>query len=158
MGSHPNRGLLQDTLQGKYHSQVGGIKEVQPLGKGFYQIILEDKDSTTNLIAMSPCQVRNTWLFMRQWTHGFDPKKVAQHDDSMKKVTMLFPGVSFECSMLLPTIGSSFGMMLDDDLMQANKLKKHLGTPSIRLLVQDIDRLPSKIFIPGKTECGSNNA
>ena len=26
-------------LQGKYHPQVGGIKEVQPHGKGFDQII-----------------------------------------------------------------------------------------------------------------------
>ena len=42
-------------MQGKYHSQVGGIKEVQPLGNNFYQIVLEDKDSVANLIAMSPC-------------------------------------------------------------------------------------------------------
>ena len=39
-------------LQGKFHSQVGGIKEVQPLGKRFYQIVLEDKDSATNLKAV----------------------------------------------------------------------------------------------------------
>ena len=57
VGSRPNRGLLRDMLQGKFHSQVGGIKEVQLLGKGFYQIVLEDKDSATNLITMSPGQV-----------------------------------------------------------------------------------------------------
>mgnify|MGYP006872756444 CR=1 FL=1 len=28
VGSQPNRGLLRDMLQGKFHSQVGGIKEV----------------------------------------------------------------------------------------------------------------------------------
>ena len=44
-------------LKGKYHSQVGGIKEVQLLRKGFYQIVLEDKDSAMNLIEMSPCHV-----------------------------------------------------------------------------------------------------
>ena len=59
VGSRPNRGLLRDMLQGKFHSQVGGIKEVQPLGKGFYQIVLEDKESAMNLITMSPCQVIN---------------------------------------------------------------------------------------------------
>ena len=75
--------------------KIGGIKEVQALGKGFYQIILEDKDSASNLITLSPCQVRNTWLFMRKWTHGFNPEKAANHDDAMKKVTVLFPGLSF---------------------------------------------------------------
>ena len=150
MGSRPNRGLLRDMLQAKFHSQLRGIKEVQPLGKGFYQIILEDKESATNLIALSPCQVRNTWLFMRKWTHGFNPEKAAQQDDSMKKVTMLFPGLSLEYNMLLPTIGNSFGMMLDEELTLADRLKKHLGPPSIRLLVQDINKLPSKILIPGK--------
>ena len=65
------------------------------LGKGFYQVILEERDSASNLITLSPCQVRNTWLFMRKWTHGFNPEK-AQHEDSMKKVTMLFPRLSLE--------------------------------------------------------------
>ena len=100
VGSQPNRGLLRDMLQGKFHSQVGGIKEVQPLGKGFYQIVLEDKDSATNLITMSPCQVQNTWLIMRKWTHGFNLEKAAQNDDFMKKVTMLFYGLSLEYNML----------------------------------------------------------
>ena len=150
MGSRPNRGLLRDMLQAKFHSQIGGIKEVQALGKGFYQIILEDKDSASNLITLSPCQVRNTWLFMRKWTHGFNPEKAAQHEDSMKKVTMLFPGLSLEYNMLLPTIGNSFGMMLEEELTLADRLKKHLGPPSIRLLVHDINKLPSKILIPGK--------
>ena len=81
-------------LQGKYHSQVGGIKEVQPLGKGFYQIVLEDKVSAANIIAMSPYQVQNTWLFMRKWTHGFNLEKAVQHDDSMKKATILCSGLS----------------------------------------------------------------
>ena len=52
MGSRPNRGLLQDMLQAKFHSQIDGIKEVQALGKGFYQIILVDKDSASNLITL----------------------------------------------------------------------------------------------------------
>ena len=150
VGSRPNRGLLRDMLQGKYHAQVGGIKEVQLLGKGFYQIVLEDKVAAEKLITLSPCQIRNTWLFMRKWTHGFNPEKAAHHDDAMKKVTMLFPGLSLEYSRLLPTIGNSFGMMLDEDLTLADRLKKQLGPPSIRLLVPDIDKLPSKVLIPGK--------
>ena len=81
----------------------------------------------------------------------FNPKKAAQHDDSMKKVIMLFPGLSLEYNMLLPTIGNSFGMMLDKELRLADRLKKHLGPPpSICLLVQDINKLPSKILILGK--------
>ena len=68
----------------------------------------------------------------------------------MKKVTMLFPGLSLEYNRLLPTIGNSFGMMLDEDLTLADRLKKQLGPPSIRLLVPDIDKLPSKVLIPGK--------
>ena len=68
----------------------------------------------------------------------------------MKKVTMLFPGLSLEYNMLLPTIGNSFGMMLEEELTLADRLKKHLGPPSIRLLVHDINKLPSKILIPGK--------
>ena len=72
VGSHSDRGLLRDMLQGEYHGQVGGMKKVQLLGKGFYQIVLEDKDAATKLIAMSPCQIRNTWLFICKWTHGFN--------------------------------------------------------------------------------------
>ena len=68
----------------------------------------------------------------------------------MKKVTMLFPGLSLEYNMLLPTIGHSFGMMLEEELTLPEKLKKHLGPPSICLLVHDINKLPSKILIPGK--------
>ena len=41
-------------------------------------------------------------------------------------------------------------MMLDEDLTLADRLKKHLGPSSIRLLVQDIDKLSSKIIIPRK--------
>ena len=103
-----------------------------PLGKGFNQNILEDKDSATNLITMSPCHVRNTWLFMHKWTCGSNPEKASQHNDSMKKVTILFPRLSLEYNMLLPTIGNSFDMMLDEELMLANRLNKHLGPPSIR--------------------------
>ena len=81
---------------------------------------------------------------MRKWTHGFNPEKVAEHDDSVKKVTMLFPGLSLEYNILkLPTIGNSFGMMLDEELTLSDMLKKHLGPPSIRLLVHDINKLPS---------------
>ena len=87
---------------------------------------------------------------MRKWTHGFNSEQAAQHDDSMKKVTMLFPSLSLKYNMLLPTIGNSFDMMLKDELTLADMLKKHLGPPFIRLLVQDINKLPSKILIPGK--------
>ena len=59
MGSRPNRGLLRDMLQAKFHSQIGGLKEVQALGKGFYQIILEDKDSASNLITVMTWQDSN---------------------------------------------------------------------------------------------------
>ena len=95
---------------------------------------------------------------MHKWTHGFNPEKVAHHDDAMKKVTMLFPGLSLEYSRLLPTIGNSFGMMLDEDLTLVDRLKKQLGPPSIRLLVLDIDKLPSKVLIPGKNGMRLNNA
>ena len=40
-----------------HFKRIGGIEEVQPLDKGFYQIILEDKDSAVHLIAMFPCHV-----------------------------------------------------------------------------------------------------
>ena len=87
---------------------------------------------------------------MRKWTHGFNSEQAAQHDDSMKKVTMLFPSLSLKYNMLLPTIGNSFDMMLKDELTLADMLKKHLGPPFICCLVQDIDKLPSKILILGK--------
>ena len=45
-----------------------------------------------------------------------------------------------EYTRLLPTIGNSFGMMLDEDLTLADRLKKQLGPPSIRLLVPNIDK------------------
>ena len=114
-------------VQAKFHSQIGGIKEVQALSKGFNQIVLEEKDSAVNLIAISPCQVRNTWLFMRKWTHGFNPEQATQHDESMKNVTMLFPGLSYYWKLL--------SMMLDEELTLPDRLKKHIGPPSIHLLV-----------------------
>ena len=126
------------------------MKEVQLLIKGFSQIILEDKDPAMNLIEMFPWHVRNTWMFMRKWTHSFNLEKAAQQDESMKKITMLFPALSIEYNLLLPTIWSSFGMMPEEELMLAVQLKKDLGPPFIRLLLQDIDKLPSKILFLGK--------
>ena len=74
-------------------------------------------------------------MLMRKWTHGFNLEKVAQQDESMKKITMLFPGFSLEYNLLLPTIWSSFGMMLEEELTLAVKLKNHLGPPFIRFLL-----------------------
>ena len=102
-------------LQGKYCSQIGGIREVQPLGKGLYQIVLENKDFVEKHINVS-CNIRNTQMFMHKWIHGFNLVEATQQKISMKKL-MMFSRLSLQYNVLLPSIGNSFGLMLKEELI-----------------------------------------
>ena len=73
VGSRPSRGELRDLLQEKLLAEVGKIRDVQILGRGFYQVEFEEQESATKAIGMSPLLVRGARVHLRSWFHGFDP-------------------------------------------------------------------------------------
>ena len=49
IGARPNRGELNDLIQGSLQGLIGRIKDVQFLGKGFYHVELDTIDSVSNI-------------------------------------------------------------------------------------------------------------
>ncbi|KAH7277723.1 hypothetical protein KP509_38G003800 [Ceratopteris richardii] len=129
VGSRPNRGELRDLLYRRLQLEATTIKDVQPLGKGYYQIEFNREETVGFLLTQNPLDLRGARAFFSPWHSGFNAAEATRNGEKIFKITAL-------------------GIQLETEDMMASHLARSNGMPSVKLLVSEIKDLPEILHLP----------
>ena len=148
VGSRPSRGGLRDLLQGYLLADAGKIIDIQPLGRNYYQVEFETAEMAAHVLTRSPLSLPSARAHFCAWHHAIDIAADPLAAAAGFPVSVCFPGLRKEYRALLPALGRSFGIVLEEPQTAASVVAKAAGLPSIRVLVPDPDALPTEIQLP----------
>ena len=145
IGARPNRGLLRDMLQARLQVQV---VHVQMLGQGFYHVEFLEASSVKLVMHNNPVDMRGSLAFFSQWTQGFSPKEECKSGQMLGPVTMVMPGLRKEYLPFIEEIGKQVGIVVKKGKEQQDVKSNTSGSPSIRILLTSLERLPKVVVLP----------
>ena len=94
--SRPNRGELRDLLQGQLLAEIGKIVDIQPLGRGYYQVEFLTLEMATKVRERSPLAIQNSLIHFYPWRHGFSTAADPLAAVAGFSVFVCFPGLRKE--------------------------------------------------------------
>ena len=92
VGSRPNRALLRDWLQSCLQQDLGKLKDIAFMGKGFYHVTMMPETNICKIVESSPLIWHNARAYVFKWDVDFHMCKVDACIGNPTVVTAFFPG------------------------------------------------------------------
>ncbi|KAH7306950.1 hypothetical protein KP509_22G039400 [Ceratopteris richardii] len=125
-------------LLARMQTDIGDIKDIRILGKGFYHIELNSTESLKVLLAQNPLKPRSARGVFTKWKPNFNPTEAIANEEHLYWVNAIFLRLSKEYMPLITRVGASLGAVLQEPESMASRIRKADGLPSV------LSRPPSK--------------
>ena len=109
VGSRPNTTLLRDWLQTCLQEDLGKLKDIAFMGKGFYHVTMMPETNICKIVESSPLIWHNARAYVFNWDVDFDMCKADACVGNPTVVTAFFPGLPKQWEPFLQAIGKSMG-------------------------------------------------
>ena len=146
VGSRPNRAILRDWLQSCLQEDLGRLKDIAFMGKGFYHVIVMPETNVCKIVESSPLIWHNARAYVFNWDADFDMCKADAYIGNPTVVTTFFPGLPKQWESFLPAIGKSMG----GQCLEKTLAERISETPRIKLIVSDVKTLPQSMLLSSK--------
>ena len=146
VGSRPNRPLLRDWLQSCLQENLGRMKDISFMGKGFYHVTVMPETNIDKIIESSPLTWHNARAYVFKWDVDFDRGKANAIIGNPAVITAFFPGLPKQWESFLPAIGKSMG----GQCLEKTFAERVSETPRMKLIVSDVKALPQSIVLSSK--------
>ena len=146
VGSRPNRAILCDWLQSCLQEDLGRLKDIAFMGKGFYHVTVMPETNICKIVESSPLIWHNARTYVFNWDANFDMCKADACMDNPTVVTAFFPGLPKQWESFLLGIDKSIGGQCQEKTL-AERISE---TPRIKLIVSDVKTLPQSMLLSSK--------
>ena len=146
VGSRPNRALLRDWMQSCLREDLGRMKDITFMGKGFYHVTMMPETNIGKIVESNSLTWHNARAYVFNWDVDFDVCKADACIGNPIVITAFFPGLPKQWESFLPAMGKSMG----GQCLEKTLPERISETPKIKLIVSDIKTLPHSLVLSSK--------
>ena len=146
VGSRPNRAMLCDWLQSCLHRDLGKLKDIAFMGKGFYHVTMMPETNICKIVDLNPLIWHSARACAFNWDADFEMCKADACIGNPTVVTTFFPSLPKQWESFLPVIGRSMGGQCWEKTL-AERISETLR---IKLIVSDVKTLPQSMLLSSK--------